>query len=160
MRKQKAVIMAMAISIVFASCSKDDSAPKQQQETPAAQFPLSGHYIWTFEIPSMGTQNSHFVFYKDSIGYTMDGPVFSTDYIMVQKSYTEKNDEKRWIGVGKGGSIPKDNVYFVLFIKDITDSTATIYKHECTKGKEEAENFAYPRPDETADHGWNVYYKK
>lgn len=78
---------------------------------------------------------------------------YSTHYTMLPQSYKDSEAEKRWIGIGKGGSISKDGVYFVVFFKEITDSSVVIYKHECANGKEEAEAFAYPAHDATADHG-------
>ncbi len=150
--------------MLFISCKKDDLQPEDtKNETPQpakAKVPVSGHYLWEFEIPGIGNQESHLTFYTDSVQYIMTGPAYNTNYMMIQESYSEANDQKRWIGIGKGGSISKDGVYFVMFFKDITDNSVTIYKHECDGGREEAESFPYPDPDATADHGWNVYYKK
>lgn len=87
--------------------------PIIETPTPKTPYPLSGHYVWTFEIPGVGEQESHLVFYTDSIGYIMVGPAYSTNYMMIQESYTDTNGEMRWIGVGKGGvSQKKENILF------------------------------------------------
>ncbi len=155
------LILIAIFSTSFYSCEKKKTTiPDDNTEAPkTVTNPLSGHYVWKFEIPGLGTQESHLTFYTDSTQYIMIGPAYNTNYMMIQESYTENDNEKRWIGVGKGGSIPKDGVYFVIFIKDIADNTVKIYKRECNGGKEEAENFPYPEPDATADHGWNTYVK-
>ncbi len=150
----------LLVSSATSSCKKDDPQPDNNPPAGGVKIPLSGHYVWKFEIPNVGAQESHLVFYTDSVQYVMTGPAYSTNYIMYTESYMENGDEKRWIGTGKGGSISKDGVYFIMFFKDITDSTVTIYKHECKDGKAEAESFAYPADDATEDHGWNVYDKK
>lgn len=161
--KKPLIIAAALFSITsIVSCQKKEVAPAPTP-APIAQatpLPLSGSYLWKFEIPGVGQQESQLVFYPDSVQYLMQGPALTTNYMMTKDSYTENNSEKRWIGIGKGGSIPKDGVWFVMFFKDITDSSVTIYKRECAKGKEEAESLAYPDANTTADRGWNVYYKK
>lgn len=155
MKNIKTLALLLLCSMAILSCTKKET----KTEPPAKRLPISGHYVWEFEIPGVAVQESHLVFYPDSIGYVMSGAAYNTNYVMEQVSYKETDSEKRWIGVGKGGSISKDGVYFVLFLKDITDSTVTIYKHECSDGKAEAESFAYPDAAATADHGWNVYNK-
>lgn len=157
MNIRKNVLSLLLCSLVMVACKKEN--PKEMPGNSIVT-PMSGHYVWNFEIPGVGNQESHLVFYTDSIGYVMAGPAYSTNYMMNALRYTETGEERRWIGLGKGGSISKDGVHFVLFFKDITDSTVTIYKRECKEGQNEAENFAYPQPDATSDHGWNVYHKK
>lgn len=53
----------------------------------------------------------------------------------------------------------KRRVCFLMFFKDITNSTVTIFKKQC-KDLSEAENFSIPPADTQEDHGWNIYYKK
>lgn len=156
----KVAAVVCCMSVVGASCDKKETKPQEENTNTEATVPLSGAYTWSFSIPGMGEQLSTLVFYPDSVEYAMSGSAFTTDYMMMKSSYTNAGNELRWIGVGKGGSIPKDDVYFVMFFKEITETSVTIYKHECDLGKEEAEAFAYPPADATADHGWNVYHKQ
>lgn len=150
---------------VWMSCKKDapsqPSAKEENKEEPGtASFNLKGQYIWDFEIPNIGAQRSQLFFYKDSIGYAMNGPAYTTDYVMMLEDYTDKNGERRWIGTGRGGSISKDGVWFVLFFKDITDQSVSVYKRECKDGRSEAETYPYPSEHATEDHGWNKYIKQ
>lgn len=96
-------------------------------------------------------QESINTFYVDSIVYEMKGNIYATRYTMQKLSYNQA--EKRWIGQDF------DKIVYVLFFKEMTDSTMVIYKHKCNnKGIEEALEFPYPKPDATEDHGWNVYH--
>lgn len=136
----------------FASCSKDEKQPISEVKT---QLPFSGKYVWKFTIPNMGEQVSEHTFFADSIQYSMVGNAYTNAYTQVLVSYNA--EEKRCITQGKGGG--KDSVYFLMFFKDVTASAITIYKKEC-KNREEAETLAVPNDNTSADHGWNVYYKK
>lgn len=121
------------------------------------KIPFTGTYVWHFEIPDKGVQTSSYTFYPYSIQYQMEGPAFNTAYTQVLVSYDPASN--RCITTGRGGTKPKDSIYFVMFFKDITDSSVTIYKHECGNGRAEAEEFEFPPANATADHGWNVYKK-
>lgn len=155
MKNLKFTTSILLLILITFSCKKENNHQEEITQVDNITMP-SGHYVWEFKISAVGKQESHLILYKDSISYVMTGPAYSTNYIMIKESY----QNGRWIGVGKGGSIPKDDVYFVMFFKDATDNTVTVYKHECKNGKEEAESFPYPAPDATEDHGWNVYHKK
>lgn len=151
--------LALCAGLAVASCAKKEQQPGENQELAAAQLPLNGTFAWEFSIPGMGNQVSKMTFSEDVVTYSMEGPAYTTNYVMTKVSYTELNGQRRWIGIGKGGSINKDGVYFVMFFKDITENTVTIYKRECS-GKAEAETFSYPAADAITDHGWNVYHKE
>lgn len=155
------IITALFFSMCLGACEKENNNTEKNDDNRVedTKVPLSGHYVWKFEIPGIGEQESHLTFYTDSVQYIMIGPAYTTNYMMIQESYSENTNEKRWIGVGKGGSIPKNGVYFVMFFKDITENSVKIYKRECIGGKEEAESFAYPEADVSTDHGWNEYRK-
>ncbi len=114
-------------------------------------LPLAGSYYWNFQLMG-GTQRSRHSFYEDSIGYMMEGNVYSTQYTMKKLSYDQDNN--KWIGQDGNG------VVYVLFFKNFTGSTVDIYKHKCKKnGLEEAISFEKPVDHATEDHGWNIYSK-
>lgn len=159
MRNPLLLGLALYAGLAAASCDKKEKDPVSNEQTVNAKLPVNGTFAWEFSIPTVGDQVSEMTFTEDSIVYNMAGPAYTTSYVMMKESYREQNDQRRWIGTGKGGSINKDGVYFVMFFKDITDNTVTIYKRECS-GKAEAENFSYPAADAITDHGWNVYHKK
>lgn len=112
-------------------------------------FPYSGKYVWAFNLMSSHQVSTH-TFYSDSIVYSMIGKVYATDYTMKKLSYD--NGKNKWIGEDENG------IVYVLFFKDKTDSTLTIYKHKCkTNGLQEALSFDVPSSTATSDHGWNRY---
>ncbi|MBS9779329.1 MAG: hypothetical protein KGV51_01760 [Moraxellaceae bacterium] len=111
-------------------------------------FNLTGSYHWTFHLGFIKQESIH-VFAKDYIDYKMRGKAHSTDYRIEKVSYDDT--DKKWIGKSEDGTV------YVLFFKDITDESITIYKHKCANGMEEAIAFARPADDETKDHGWNIY---
>lgn len=121
-------------------------------------IPFTGEYLFEFDVPNHGTQVFTYVFTPKTIVTKMTGSAFTTEYSQDIVSYDPT--EQRCISKGSGGSKPKDGVYFVMFFKDITDSTLAIYKHECKEnGLEEAKTFPFPSADVTKDHGWNVFRK-
>lgn len=137
--------------LILTSCAHKNSKEetnKYVDQLKTDVFEYSGKYVWSFDL--MGEQISTHKLYLDSITYTMEGKVYSTNYIMKKLSY--EKDKGKWIGEDENG------IVYVLFFKEKTDSTLTIYKHKCKKnGLEEALNFGVPAPDATDDHGWNVY---
>lgn len=137
--------------LILTSCAQKNSKEetnKYADQLKTDVFEYSGKYVWSFDL--MGEQISTHTLYPDSITYTMEGKVYSTNYTMKKLSY--EKDKGKWIGEDENG------IVYVLFFKEKTDSTLTIYKHKCKKnGLEEALNFGVPAPDATDDHGWNVY---
>ena len=138
--------------VLLTSCTHKNS--KEETNKYADQFKTDvfeykGNYDWAFDLMG-GEQISTHSLYRDSIAYTMTGKVYSTDYTMKKLSY--EKEKGKWIGEDENG------IVYVLFFKEKTDSSLTIYKHKCkTNGLEEALNFGVPRPDATDDHGWNIY---
>lgn len=146
---------ALQILIVFIflfSCAHKNSKKETNKYLTQFKkdvFEQKGKYVWTFDLLG-GEQVSTHTFYTDSITYTMTGKVYSTEYTMKKLSY--EKDKNKWIGENKKG------VVFVLFIKENTDSSLTIYKRKCkANGIEEALNYEIPALDETDDHGWNIF---
>ncbi len=150
----KSILYSICFLFLNTACKKETVAPEPTKE----KIPFKGKFSWTFEIPAFGKQKSSHTFFEDSIKHEFAGDAHTTFYNQILEMYDPT--EKRCITVGKGGIIPKDGVYFVMFFKEITDSSMLIYKHECTKGKDEAYQFAYPEPNTTNDRGWNLFKKE
>lgn len=143
----------IAISILLLSSCAYKNSPEETNkyidQFGKDSFPYKGNYVWAFNLMG-GEQVSTHSLYPDSIIYTMTGKVYSASYTIQKLSYEQENS--KWIGEDENG------IVYVLFFKEKTDSTLTIYKHKCkTKGLEEALHFDMPAPDATDDHGWNVY---
>lgn len=148
-------IIAIGVVLFTLSCNYKNTEKETQKFSDKFKkdsFELKGTYYWNFKL--MGTlQESINTFYADSIVYEMKGKIYSTKYTMQKLSYD--HTEKRWIGEAP------DKTVYVLFFKEVTDSTMVIYKHKCKdKGIQEALNFPYPKPDATEDHGWNMYHSQ
>lgn len=145
-------IAVLTIVLLLLSCvhkNRKEETNKYASQLKKDVFEHVGDYVWTFDLMSSKQVSTH-TFFQDSIAYTMTGKVYSTDYTMKKLSY--EKDKGKWIGEDENG------IVYVLFFKEETDSTLTIYKHKCKKnGLEEALNFDVPKPDATDDHGWNIY---
>lgn len=115
-------------------------------------FEYRGTYVWNFKI-LFTKQTSIHTFFEDKIEYEMKGKIYSTKYTMKKISYDKKIN--KWIGKDE-----KENVY-VLFFRDKTANSVTIYKHKCKEGGlQEAKEFQKSALDTKEDHGWNVYHLK
>lgn len=113
--------------------------------------PVKGKYRWDFEIPGSGVQSSVHDFADTCILYTMKGSAYTVEYRMD----ILKHEKNRYLLKGAEGS-PKSGRFFVIYLKDITSDTITLYKKEFTT-MEEAEAFSQPDISNTESHGWNVY---
>ena len=131
--------------------SENTDAPPRTTPLPNDPFPLLGTYTWTFQLPGYGTQVSTNIFSADSVEYDMAGEAYSVHYRLYKEIYNA--EEGRWIG--KTGN----DIYYVMFFKDQSDTSVTIYKRKCAN-REEAYAFPVPAPDTEEDHGWNVYLKQ
>lgn len=148
----KTILFLGFIMLFFLFCSRKNNKKdieEYKHKFSNDSFKNRGTYKWSFQL--MGTkQTSIHTFFSDSILYKMKGKIYGTEYPMYKLSYNEK--DKKWIGKD-----PKNTIY-VLFFKEKTDSTVSIYKRKCKdKGIKEALNFTCPKPNATDDHGWNVY---
>ncbi|MEL6674944.1 MAG: hypothetical protein AAFR61_22240 [Bacteroidota bacterium] len=139
-------------SLLLLGCgykSTSDEVARFSSQFSQDEFTLQGPYHWDFQLMG-GTQNSLHTLYADSIAYTMKGAVYSTQYTMEKLSFDQV--ENKWIGRDGEGNV------YVLFFKDQTDQSVSIYKHKCkNNGIEEALAFKLPDENATDDHGWNVY---
>ncbi|CAM1368804.1 hypothetical protein [Tenacibaculum xiamenense] len=146
------IIYILITVLLFFSCIHKTSSEEKnilKDQLKEDSFLYKGSYQWAFDL--MGTEQiSTHILYPDSIKYKMTGRVYSTNYVMKKISYESLNG--KWIGEDD------DGIVYVLFFKEKTDSTLTIYKRKCkTGGLKEALNFNLPTANTTDDHGWNVY---
>lgn len=153
------ILLFFLLSGMLVSCNNDNTK-LLPDETQPVELPINGRYIWEFHIPEVNAdQISIHDFSNEVIKYEMAGSAYTNSYEMKPVYYSET--EGRLVAVGKGGSggYSKDGVYFVLFIKDITEESIVLYKKECSS-REEAYSFAKPADGDLTNHGWNVYAKE
>ena len=147
-------IITTLILFLTLSCTHKNTKVETQKYADKLvhdQLDINGNYYWSFQLMG-GEQLSYHTFHADSIEYTMEGKVYSTRYTMQKLSFDRTTN--KWIGEDE------NNIVYVLFFKEVTDSTLVLYKHKCkSNGLKEAVDFKLPEPDATEDHGWNVYYK-
>ncbi len=146
-------ISFLFLAFLMLSCDDDNNSVNQTDDSlKNDKFNYTGTYLWKFNI--MGTeQTSSHTFFADSIQYEMKGEVYTVNYTMNKISYDKL--QGKWIGE------TDDKTVYVLFLKDKTDSTVTLYKHKCaSNGLQEAIAFDIPADDVTDDHGWNIYTLK
>lgn len=74
----------------------------------------------------------------------------NAEYTIQFDSYDET--DKRWIGH------TEDNKYYLIFFKDITAESITLYK-EKVNDPNEAMNTPVPSDDNSQNYGWNTYTK-
>jgi len=154
-----AFISILVIISFFSFCKSDDNNQPEEPQKNEIKLPVSGKYKWSFTITTEISQISTHEFSNEKIRYTMVGGAYNNAYDMILESYDQ--NESRIISVGQGGSegYNKDGVYFVMFLKDITENSVSIYKKECIS-KEHAYSFPLPIDSDPNDHGWNKYEKE
>jgi len=151
--------ISVIISFLSSSCKSDDNSKTEEINKNEVKLPIFGKYKWSFNITPEISQISTHEFHNEKIVYTMVGGAYNNAYDMIPENYDLS--EGRLVAVGKGGSqgYDKEGVYFVMFLKDITENSVLIYKKECTS-KEQAYSFPLPNISDTNNHGWNTYKKE
>lgn len=153
MKQIRFSLLSILVLLGFACATKNTAEETSRLSGQLTDdiFSLTGDFHWNFSL--MGTdQHSIHTFYADSITYKMSGSVYATDYTMKKLSF--EKDKNKWIGQDENG------IVYVLFFKDISPQSISLYKHKCkNNGLEEALAFAVPSADTTKDHGWNIYTK-
>ncbi len=116
-------------------------------------IPISGKYSWSFKIPLMGTQVMTYVFSAQAVDVTMKGSVLDRAYKLSVISFDRIKNKIVARTVRK-----KEEIYAVIFLKDIKPDRVTIFKKEFSTLKE-ANNFGIPPANTTDSRGWNVFIK-
>ncbi len=148
--KTSMLLIGFVSLFIGVSCTKDNE--KDQDNLKKDAFEYRGKYVWEFEVMGKNQVSTH-IFFADKIEYKMEGKVHSANYTMKKKSYDKKMN--KWIGEDESGNV------YVLFFKDKTEKTVTIYKHKCREGGlKEAIDFKTPPAKTEDDYGWNEYTKK
>lgn len=148
---KKLLASSLLTILVFTSCHRNnDNDGPVTPPTNGVEIPFQGKWQRQFEA---GPGNPHTVSYlieNDKIRYVLTGVIGNADYTMVRDTFLMENN--RFIGH------TSDNHYYVLFTKDVSDNHITVYKKE-VENVTEGLNEPLPAPDNTENHGWNVFEK-
>ena len=136
--------------MVLCSCSKDDDSsiqPPVQQET----ILFDGNWTRQFEVGSGNLHTVLYSIYQDSIRYTLTGPIGNANYVMIRDAF--KSAENRYVGH------TPENKFYVMFAKDVSDQSITIYKQEVSS-VDEGLNLPVPSASTSQNYGWNTFNKQ
>lgn len=113
-------------------------------------IPFLGTWTHEFDVPPGLPHIATYVVTPDHIHYTLTGSVGSADYTMTRDAFSASDN--RFVGHTKDGE------FYVLFAREVSDRTMTIYKQK-VDGVTAALELAVPADDTTESHGWNTYEK-
>lgn len=146
----KAIITSiLATALVFVSCNNDDDTPTEQNSRDEITF--TGTWERQFEPVPGSTHTADYFIYQDSIRYTLTGNLGNADYVMKRDTFLMENN--RFVGH------TDENQYYLIFVKNLTDDSLTLYKQE-VENIEEGLSIGVPADDTTENHGWNSYQKQ
>ncbi len=138
--------------VTLLSCKKEEEPEVNEpvNEIEKVEIPFQGKWKRTFEAGPGNIQTVLYSVYQDSIRYTLTGPVANSNYNMIRDTFLL--DDNRYVGH------TIDNVYYLIFAKDITSDSIRLYK-EIIPNFSAGMSTAVPHDSTTQNHGWAVYYK-
>ncbi|MEC3906168.1 HmuY family protein [Tamlana sp. 2201CG12-4] len=139
------LLTLLTIFIGFMSCDNDDS-PIPGNDT----ILFEGSFSRDFEVQSM-TQRATYTISQSKINYDLAGGVAQTNYDTAKEYFS--TDDMRWVGYRESKT-----TYYVIFFKNITENTISLYKKE-VKSLEAGKSEPVPDANNTENHGWNTYIK-
>lgn len=150
---KKYIATSVLSLLMLSSCVKKDKITSISTEpinSNSIDIPFSGDWEREFETGPGIKHKANYHVYKDSIRYKLAGIFVNRDYVMLRDTFLNK--ENKFIGH------TSDNQYYVLFAKDVSENTVTIYKQEI-KNVEEGLKITQPADNTTESHGWNTFQK-
>lgn len=144
----------LLLLILLGSCKKDETKTTETIPTtnpPSDSISFKGKWGRRFYAGPANPHDVTYQIYEDSIRYTLTGNIGQANYKMVRDTFITTNN--RWIGHTNAGT------YYLIFVKNITPDSITIFKRE-SPNIQEALNAAVPPPTTTMNHGWNIFKKK
>lgn len=123
-------------------------------EPTPVNLPLNGKYQWQFEVPGSEKQTLTYTFTDSIINIDMTGSTLTRNYNLLVISFDSKT--QRIIAKGIDGE--KKGIFAAIFLKDIQEKSAVIFKKEFST-REDAETYKVPDADSDDSHGWNKFYR-
>lgn len=146
----KLITVSLLGFIILTGCKKDDIIEPIPQPTIKTTIPFTGTWERQFEAGPGNLHTANYFIYQDSIRYTLAGSIGNADYLMQRDTFLLENH--RFIGH------TNSNQYYLMFAKNLTNDSITIYKQEINS-LNEGLNINIPSDTTTQNHGWGTYHK-
>lgn len=148
----KNILFPLLITLFIFSCKKKEEQTVEiiEKSPSKTEIPFMGQWERSFEAGPGNQQTVLYSIYEDSIRYTLTGNVAQSNYKMIRDTFLL--NENRFIGH------TEDNIYYLIFTKDITNDSISIYK-EIISNFNIGMSIAIPNDTTTLNHGWGVYNK-
>ncbi len=146
----KSIIVLLLGFIILTGCKKDDIIEPIPQPIIKVEIPFTGIWERQFEAGPGNLHTVNYFIYQDSIRYTLSGPVGNANYLMQRDTFLIESN--RFIGH------TNSNQYYLIFTKNVSTDSITIYKQEIN---DLAEGLSIDEPSDTTtqNHGWNTFHK-
>lgn len=147
----KKSLFGLVATLIIFSCKKEAVEPIKVPQASRAEIPYTGVWKRQFEAGPGNLHTVNYFVYKDSIRYTLSGPVGNANYVMHRDTFLTKDN--RFIGH------TPDDVYYLIFFKNLSTDSITLYKQTVTTVSEGLD-VKVPVATTTQNHGWNNYAKQ
>lgn len=142
----KKIIALLSISLLLiTACQKEEL---DENVVIPDEIPFTGEWSRSFEAGPGNTHNASYKIYNDSIRYTIAGTFVNSDYVMLRDTFLLENN--RFIGH------TESNVYYLIFVKDVSSSSITVYKQEVAS-VEEGMSIEVPAANTNENYGWTTF---
>jgi hypothetical protein len=138
----KRFITLLSLSLVLIiACKKEEL--ENIVITPG-EIPFTGKWTRTFEASPGGMHTESYAVYQDSLSYQIASSFVNSNYVIIKDTFLLTDN--RFIGH------TPENTLYILFVKEETDSTISVYKQEVASVAERI-TVEFPVANTTANYG-------
>ncbi len=149
---KKTGILLIVFVLVLVSCEKSarKSIKKITITETSDNIPFAGTWIRSFEMGNGVSAKVTYEILKDSIQYTMQGPMLMK-YTIKKDTFIAKDN--KWIG-------EKEGTPYVIFVKNASKDSISLLKMK-VESKSKALEMKFPSDTARSKFSsWNTYYSK
>ena len=157
-RRNRSSRHALGIALLTAfltACDPQSATVVSGVERPAhsdgGPIPFLGTWTREFDVGPGSPHVATHVIAPDRVHYKLVGNLGNADYVVIRDGFSATDN--RFVGHTADGE------FYVLFARDVSDQSITIYKQE-VDGLTAALELAVPPIGTTESHGWNTYEKR